>query len=70
MTEVLPTLMEAHLADGDEDSDGYDSQDQDDASQAESVASEESDHHAHVVEDRQSLRDARLAALGIDLLKD
>ena len=70
MTDVLPTLMEAHLADGGEDSDDQFSQEQDNASQAESVASEESDHHAHVVEDRQSLRDARLAALGIDLLKE
>ena len=62
--------MEAHLADADEDSDGYGSQDHDDESQTESVASETSDHHAHVAEDRQSIRDARLAALGIDLLKD
>ena len=70
MTDALPSFLEAHLADGDDESGDHDEHEDDDASQSASEASVESDIHVHVSEDRQSLRDARLAALGIDLLKE
>ena len=75
LTDVLPTLLEAHLSGATSESDGEDvapdEQAEDYASADESVASEDSEARANcALNDRQSMRDARLAALGIDLLKD
>ena len=75
MTDVLPTLLEAHLSGATSESDGEDvasdGHAEDYASAEESVASEDLEARANcALDNRQSMRDARLAALGIDLLKD